>query len=54
MRYVLQSRRSPCRDCAERMPGCHERCEKYSAYRADREKLYEYRKTKMCNRSSQT
>lgn len=26
---------APCKDCKERSPGCHGRCEKYRDYRAE-------------------
>ena len=26
---------SPCRDCPDRYPGCHSKCEKYLAYKLD-------------------
>lgn len=26
---------SPCRDCPDRYPGCHGKCEKYLAYKLD-------------------
>lgn len=26
---------SPCRDCPDRCPGCHSKCEKYLAYKLD-------------------
>ena len=27
---------APCKDCADRMMGCHGRCEKYQSFRAAR------------------
>ena len=37
---------NPCKsDCPDRRVGCHAECEKYKAYRADREKLYKKRMT---------
>jgi len=33
----------PCKDCPERNELCHATCEKYKAYRAEREALYEDR-----------
>ena len=29
--------KSPCKDCPDRYVGCHERCSKYLAYKAERE-----------------
>lgn len=29
--------KSPCKDCLDRYVGCHERCSKYLAYKAERE-----------------
>ena len=34
---------SPCKDCPDRVVGCHGKCEKYKAYRVEVEKLYEAR-----------
>lgn len=31
---------SPCKDCHDRVVGCHGKCEKYSAYRVEVDKLY--------------
>lgn len=31
---------SPCKDCVDRTMGCHGKCEKYSAYRVEVDKLY--------------
>lgn len=36
MDYILpQYIKPPCKDCADRDVGCHARCEKYLAYRAE-------------------
>jgi len=35
---------SPCRDCPERFLGCHSVCERYRAYKAELEAIYEERK----------
>lgn len=29
---------SPCKGCADRVPGCHGKCEKYIKFRADLDK----------------
>lgn len=34
---------SPCKDCPDRILGCHGRCERYKAFRAEREKEYAWR-----------
>lgn len=31
--------RAPCRGCKERAEGCHGRCERYAAYRAERDEM---------------
>lgn len=28
---------APCKDCPDRVPGCHSACEKYAAYKAKKE-----------------
>lgn len=30
---------SPCKDCPDRVVGCHGKCEKYKAYRVEVDKL---------------
>lgn len=30
---------APCKDCQERESGCHDRCEKYQAFKAERREL---------------
>lgn len=36
--------RPPCMpDCTGRKPGCHDHCEAFQAFRAEREKVYEER-----------
>lgn len=33
-------RKTPCvKDCPDRQPGCHAKCEKYLAWKAEREEL---------------
>lgn len=34
----------PCKDCPDRYLGCHSKCDKYKAFRAEREAIYEQRK----------
>ena len=35
-------RKTPCvKDCPDRTPGCHAKCEKYLAWKAEREELLE-------------
>ena len=34
----------PCKNCTDRVLGCHSRCQKYIDFRADMEKLYEIRR----------
>lgn len=34
---------SPCMNCPDRMVGCHGRCERYKAFRAERENEYALR-----------
>lgn len=34
---------APCMGCEDRNPECHGKCEKYAAYRAEREKEYAHR-----------
>ena len=29
---------SPCKGCADRSPGCHDRCDKYRAWKDERQK----------------
>lgn len=33
--------KSPCKDCPDRYVGCHDRCSKYLAYKAEREMIRE-------------
>ena len=35
---------APCHGCAERREGCHGGCERYQAYRAEREEIYRERR----------
>ena len=35
---------APCRDCGDREPGCHGRCEKYQEYKKASEELREQQK----------
>lgn len=37
--------KAPCKDCEDREPGCHSKCEKYIEYSKDREALREARRT---------
>ena len=37
-------RRSPCYGCPDRAVGCHDRCERYQAYRAEMERVYQARR----------
>lgn len=37
-------RRSPCYKCLDRAMGCHDRCERYQAYRAEMERVYQARR----------
>lgn len=30
---------APCKDCAERSPGCHGKCEPYQAWAAERRRI---------------
>ena len=30
-----------CKDCPDRYPGCHPKCEKYLAFRAERDRIRE-------------
>lgn len=30
---------APCKDCQERESGCHDRCEKYQAFKTERREL---------------
>lgn len=34
---------APCRDCQERTPECHGRCERYRAYKESRERALQNR-----------
>lgn len=34
---------APCKDCPDRSPGCHSRCERYKAYREVKDKEYAWR-----------
>ena len=40
-----------CKDCGDRYPGCHDKCEKYKAEKAahDERKAQEYQKAKVRN-----
>ena len=40
----MGSLRAPCKDCPDRHPECHGRCEKYLAFRAERDKYNEARR----------
>lgn len=31
--------KAPCHNCPERHPGCHGKCEKYQAWKAERNKI---------------
>ena len=33
---------SPCKGCADRNPGCHDHCEAYKEWKAERDKVREY------------
>ena len=33
----MSALRGPCKDCGEREPGCHAKCEKYKAFRVERD-----------------
>ncbi len=35
---------APCKDCAERRPGCHSECERYKEYSRERAELSKRRK----------
>lgn len=35
---------SPCMNCKERKPACHDRCERYKAYKEERTMIWRYRK----------
>ena len=37
----------PCHHCPDRHAGCHGECEKYQAFRRDREEIYQRRKKAM-------
>lgn len=37
---------SPCKDCPDRVVGCHGKCEKYKAYRVEVDNLYRLRAEK--------
>ncbi len=34
---------APCKDCPDRAPVCHDSCERYQAYRAERDRISEAR-----------
>lgn len=36
--------RAPCYNCPERKEGCHGKCDKYAAYKKEKEAEYERRK----------
>lgn len=36
----------PCKDCHDRQPGCHDRCERYSAVKAKAEARKETKRSK--------
>lgn len=35
---------APCKDCKDRVLGCHSTCEKYNAFKKEKEKLAELKK----------
>lgn len=34
---------APCKDCKDRNPGCHDKCDKYLEYKKSRDELSEMR-----------
>ena len=36
--------RSPCKNCSDRCLGCHDRCDRYQAFRTECESKYQLRK----------
>lgn len=50
---ILHAKPSPCKDCPERFPGCHGKCDKYNKWKIDlnnlRDKIYhdEYKAHKL-------
>lgn len=37
----------PCKECGDRNPGCHDKCEKYKAWRAGWDRMMENRRKYM-------
>lgn len=35
---VSKKAEAPCKDCQDRKPGCHSKCEKYASYKEKRKK----------------
>ena len=35
--------KAPCKGCQEREPGCHGKCDKYQAFRAEQDRILEAR-----------
>lgn len=47
-RQIMPKPNPPCKDCPDRVIGCHSTCEKYKAYNVEREKLwYQIRDSRM-------
>lgn len=39
MAVLMPQAKAPCRDCTERFVGCHATCEKYAAFKKNRDTL---------------
>lgn len=49
-----QMRKSPCKDCPDREPGCHAKCEKYQTWRHELDQVRAWLRDQMPDTSEST